>query len=571
MEPPVAEKPANQLLQQIEFDFNRGNDAVATQRIQQLAFEVLLEWEAASGVFRAGLERINWWETLFERTLPMTYERLKRSAGRRANAAALLNSPTKHGVWRGLLIWLRDSERKDAGIWQAPEGGAAQCAINVADEFGIDRLHFVIHRGQGEIPLIRAMDLGGSGDRGHSFELPSEALWDHNALAAAAAAANRELSLVPVQLWTVPFQDAVVVLLQSTREEQGLELVWIRTVQERKLNRDPALWALNRNTQLEDAGEFVAPPFLQGDPTLTSAPLVAACEGRVDILGVQTACAAVSMRRSETLVFDQVKQDEAMQLPPKHWRQLLTQELWERSGSVITASCYVLDALLLYACEDGVLRAHPRGNPQSTYHVRDMQTRVYQMTSLYNVVAIIHSAHILEVWHVSKKTDDPFLQFGDVPLYRTTNADADHAPLLHGPYVLFRGMDGVWVRVQYEQPASAAGAGALQAKQLVKVPFHAGWSIVSVKNASWRHTTLVLRNPQTKRVEDFFLISSATTAAGAGGEGASSLPFLLAPICAECGAKATHLCGACLSVGFCVAHGEQNAHGRGEGCGAGVE
>ncbi len=91
-------------------------------------------------------------------------------------------------------------------------------------------------------------------------------------------------------------------------------------------------------------------------------------------------------------------------------------------------------------------------------------------------------------------------------------------------------------------------------KQLVKVPFHAGWSIVAVKNANWRYWTLVLRNPQTETLEDFFLVSVV------GGGGGKATPFLLAPLCVECGIKATHLCGSCLSVGFCIDHGQENAH-----------
>jgi hypothetical protein len=531
-----------ELLQQIEREFSTQNDEAATQRIQQLAFDVLLVWEAQSGIFRTGLERINWWETLFERTLPITYERLKKSAGRRANAATLLKSK---GVWRGLLTVLRDADRKEAGIWQAPEGGAAQAAVNVADEFGIDRLHFVVERGKGQIPLIRVVHLQGNGEEsrgGYSFELPSEALWNPNA----------HTALLPVQSWTVPFQDAVVVLLQSTVVD-ATELVWIRTNREENLKRDLSLWALNHNTQLENPEDFLAPPFLQGDPTLTSAPLIAACEGRIDIAGAKTACLALSMRRSETLIFDQIKQEQEEKTGPKHWRQLLTQELWERSGGVITASCYVLDAFLLYGCDDGTLRAHPRGNPQSTYHVRDMQSRIYQLTSLYNVVAIIHSAHVLEVWQVSRRTEDPFLQFR--PLYRATNVDTNHAPLLYGPYVVFRAMlDGAWMRVQYEVPEPARQQSEA-VKQLVKVPFHAGWSIVGIKNANWRYWTLVLRNPQTKTLEDYFLITAPM-----GGEGPVAPPFLLALLCAECGEKATHLCGACMSVGFCIEHGQENGH-----------
>jgi len=45
-----------------------------------------------------------------------------------------------------------------------------------------------------------------------------------------------------------------------------------------------------------------------------------------------------------------------------------------------------------------------------------------------------------------------------------------------------------------------------------------------------------LRNPQTKKLEDFFLI--APVASGEGGAPAAP-PLMLAPLCAECGLKAT--------------------------------
>jgi hypothetical protein len=60
-------------------------------------------------------------------------------------------------------------------------------------------------------------------------------------------------------------------------------------------------------------------------------------------------------------VFDQVINNAGKK--PKHWRQLLTDQVFEIRDNDVTAACYVLDAFLLYASQDGVLRAHPRGNP----------------------------------------------------------------------------------------------------------------------------------------------------------------------------------------------------------------
>jgi hypothetical protein len=72
------------------------------------------------------------------------------------------------------------------------------------------------------------------------------------------------------------------------------------------------------------------------------------------------------------------------------------------------------------------------------------------MTSLFNVVALIHSFDTLEVRQVSKRAEDPFLQFSPQLLYRDQEVDSAHAPLLYGPYVLYASLDGNWYRVNYE-------------------------------------------------------------------------------------------------------------------------
>jgi hypothetical protein len=347
---------------------------------------------------------------------------------------------------------------------------------------------------------------------------------------------------VPVRLWTVPFQDAVVVLLQS--RDQRFEVLWVRTNESETLNRDLPLWAINHNNLLEDVSEFRAPGYLHGDPTLGLPPLlllVAATEGRTDIAGANTATASIVLRQRDVLVFDQVKQPVS-KVTPKHCRELLSDEVWEVHANVV-ASCYVLDAFLLCACDDGVLRAHPRNNPHSIYHVEDVHSLVYQMTSLYNVVAMIHSVDVLEVRAVQRKSEDPFIHFSGV-LFRASMVDANHAPLLYGPYVVYRSLqEGAWVRVAYDSAATD------KRPELVKVPFHAGWSIVAIKSANWRYWTFALRNPRTDAVEDFFVFVG----------GSAIKPFLLAK-CIECGADASHLCGTCEEVGFCAEHGGESKH-----------
>ena len=93
--------------------FSQQRDLEATAIVERLAFPVLLQWERESEMFLAGLTRIHWWETLFARTHPLTYERLKKSSSRRANAIALVNQ----NVWRNLQLLIINSDRLDPGVY----------------------------------------------------------------------------------------------------------------------------------------------------------------------------------------------------------------------------------------------------------------------------------------------------------------------------------------------------------------------------------------------------------------------------------------------------------------------
>jgi hypothetical protein len=125
--------------------------------------------------------------------------------------------------------------------------------------------------------------------------------------------------------------------------------------------------------------------------------------------------------------------------------------------------------------------------------------------------------------------------------------DNQHAPLLYGPYVIFRELqDGRWVRVHYESKEKH--------KQLIKLPYHAGWTIESIKTVNWRYWTLTLRNPKTKQLEDFILFVG-----GSLGHAGNLQPFLGAR-CVDCLGEASHACGTCLEMAFCEKHAEAHAH-----------
>jgi hypothetical protein len=54
-------------------------------------------------------------------------------------------------------------------------------------------------------------------------------------------------------------------------------------------------------------------------------------------------------------------------------------------------------------------------------------------------------------------------------------------------YVVFRSFfDGNWYRVNYQQ------------RELIKIPYYAGWNIVAIKNVNWRYWTVTLQKPPQK-------------------------------------------------------------------------
>jgi hypothetical protein len=171
--------------------------------------------------------------------------------------------------------------------------------------------------------------------------------------------------------------------------------------------------------------------------------------------------------------------------------------------TAVTACCYVLDEFLLLATNDGVIRARPRCNPKSEYHVESTNSLISHMTSLYNVVAVVHSFCVLEVRLVSRIDHDPFIGLG--VLYETNGVDCNHAPLLYGPYVIFAGLDGCWYRVMYDSSSSAPNVPRV--KEEIQIPHHAGWKIVLVKNANWRYWTVAVQHPVSKDVSEVFLFT----------------------------------------------------------------
>ncbi len=491
--------------------------------LHQVPLHLLLEWETTSGILRDGLRGCKWWETNFKMNYEATYQRMSLESRQECAKVVLQNPDALSGgedVWRGLTALLA---RPHFRVWKENlqlKGVPLQARYGVqssnADEFGIDSMYQLAFDNGNE-----GVSNEGVSNEGVSAKYIRTFCWNisnDDSMSLKYFDVNKYFgkSMVVVsRLWAVPFRKACIVLVQS--EETGnQELIWVWVKHDaphaKKLGEDLRYWAINHNVLAKDKGDFIVPILFGG-----GANAGAGASGGIDdldslllrrhpvlVCSIDT-CTSVILDGKFILIFDRTKVEDTPKNKDEvhaNWRCLLTDEICESKHNpnleiVITASCFVLDSFLLLATNDGVLRARPRNNPKSEYFVEDFGSLIAQMTSLFNVVAIVHTYHILEVRWVLRQAEDPFIHFAVA--YQTNGVDCDHPVLLYGPYVIFAGLDGCWYRVLYDSRAKV--------KEEIKIPYRAGWKILSVKNANWRYLTLVVQDPVSQRIEELFLLS----------------------------------------------------------------
>jgi hypothetical protein len=438
------------------------DDIDCSSLLFNIPINALMHWESSeSDILKNGLAKMNWWERSFQQSYPVTYERLQ-----------LVSSDNN---WRWMVSRCED---RPCRVWKETLSAISIVhAVQSNDEFGSGLVHQLLIK---EKEVLRTFSWGL-----HSGDSETQCYFRFNLVN----------DMFVRQLWTIQ-AEACLVLIEN--RNTGLqELLFVKPMEK---GQDLRFWALNRNVFVEDPVDFVLPVGLDGNPRgngFSSDVLLGD-----DVLVASTvdgSCCVVVLARRVGLLFDPSRKME--QTKNATWRDLLTNQFVEPirnyhlsapSASVITACCFVLDEFLLVASNDGVIRAHPRSNIKSEYYVENVNSLVSQMTSLFNVVALIHSYSTLEVRRVFKTSEDPFLKFE--LLYRFRGVDCDHAPLLFGPFVVFAGLDGVWYRVLYDGFNSRG-----QEREEIKIPGYAGWKIVSVKNANWNYLVVVVRRVVAKR------------------------------------------------------------------------
>jgi hypothetical protein len=416
--------------------------------LQGVPIKLLVKWEQVSSILRDGLNRTDWWKQCFRRVYPITGQRL-------IGMADMID-------WKRLLLGFMDAlELLEVKNLINDE----LCFVKPSISYGtrIDGEYGRIEMVSGSYLVACQLDAASSTMRKFSWK-------------------NQEAfgtsQMIPIQCWA--FKRACLVLFQNQAASNLCELIWISN--DMDYHYDFSLWALNRsNSSKEDLDNFIVPPFLEGDDDFLPVLVAATFESSSCV------CVAVILRSRHVLLFDE-KGSRG-----RHWRDLVTTEMTLPSAIPVCGSCFVLNDFLLLAHCDGVLRAHPRGNPRSSYHVEDLESRPLQLTSLYNVIAIIHSYSILEVRQVVRISSDPFMTFN--PLYTCKNVDFECAPLLYGPYVVFATLDGSWYRVNYD-----GISGGDCKKELIKLPYYAGWIITQIKNANHIYWTVEMKHVKTLEV-----------------------------------------------------------------------
>ena len=370
-------------------------------------------------------------------------------------------------------------------IWKETLPSASAVMHAMENSHVGQRVHFqVLSKGEQQSPSLRSFTW--SPLYPYDSETQSYTSLDHDLISK---------DMVIRSQWSVSDDMGCLILFEHP-QTNGQELLWVRA---HGKPVDLRWWALNRNI-LARAEDFVMPLTLDGTPrlpwdALQSNQILVACGY------VSQDCFAVVLGAGKILLLLSSKPRKLLvQGAIATWKDHL-QTLHVEPTYAISAMCFVLDAFLLVARDDGSLMARPKSNFKSQYHVEELQARVAHLTSAYNVVAMMHSYSVLEVRRVIRIADDPFIGFEI--LYRYNCVDCDHAPLLYGPFVVFAGLDGLWYQVMYD--GFEESDQHQQARKEMKIPTRPGWKIVAIKAATWTYLTVVAQDPITKNIEELFL------------------------------------------------------------------
>jgi hypothetical protein len=431
--------------------------------LQNIPLQTLTEWESESPILSDALRTTNFYEEQCKALYPLTHERTCRMATATSWKRLLCHLQQRPNVHYYQRLWKEN-------LFSSSSLSCFTSSISsLSNELGNNSVHQYFPEKQ----MLRRFAWNDT--------FTDSVTQSYFALS--------KFSISSVQLFSI--QEKCLILLNN--QELFLVHMHVPKTQLPADMQDLRRWALSHNHFLEHAEDFVLPNLFFGKSTLS---VLFASVSNDD-------CFSVVLNGKIILTFDSKK--ERKNNSAKQWRHLLTCEVYEpihcpNQQTGISACAYVLDRYLLVATSDGILRARPRSNPKSEYYIQKFNAYMHQLSSLFNVVAVIHTYHVLEVRAVIETDTDPFLKLP--VLYKTTNVDCEHTPLLYGPYVIFKSLDTSWYRVLYDFPG-----GTTFEKEEIRIPHHPEWKILSIKNANFKFLTVVVLDSVVKRSFEVFLFS----------------------------------------------------------------
>lgn len=468
------------------------NEEMVLRHLMDLPLNTILTLEHHSPVLATIMHDQHWWELLYVKWFPITYQRLQHKPlnsnanvflsqqrdDARDDGAQHQNKNLYRDLWIAQARWSTDALNSKGHLVHTPPG--ANIAPAIGDEYGLGALfatcspHILIGSKVIRTPHESAPQSTKESRRPSSppppesckgdvtrtlwqwrqFQIyPPERVSDPNNLK------QYEATAIPLQgkLILRLFKPAKVGHLHGDRHGDDLVLLNLDLTSQPPafIAQDMSYWAIN----YPEMDELNVPPFLDGDPSL-EIPSIAATEKSARHTNVhQNGVTAVLIDRVtpppyDLLIFDEVYL--GIQAATT-WKGICTSQL--QVQNVVICMVYVLDSFLLLATTDGTFWARPRNNPQSMYFVEKLppgESPITFMTALYNVVAFMSARNtILQVRHVKRCSVDPWIVLE--PVYRSTS-EGDHCissvqressgssaeqpcpgPLfLFGPYLLYQ-------------------------------------------------------------------------------------------------------------------------------------
>jgi hypothetical protein len=439
----------------------------------------ILVLESKCPLLVTAMREQHWWELLYVKWFPITYERLQHaplsSNAKQSSSSHSSETPSHHlyrDIWVAQHAWTISTSKpkqelnskeanKEANRFSAVPKGAC-VATALADEFGLGPLFAtsspIVYIATREDNSKETKDTQWVWSN-YPLRIPELNTQSNNEIVDGNTRKRFDATAIPLQ--------GKVILRLHQEEQEGSDLVMLNigtnpiTSRPYILPQDMSNWAIN----YPDGDALHLPAFLEGDASL-EIPSIAATEKNAHLSSLQqNGVLSVVLDRVwpppyDTLVFDQLYQKQS----PTHGAKGHTNNTWKtwhelctarvKLDHVVTSTAYVLDSFLLLASSDGTLWAKPRNNPRSQYFVAQFPAPITFLTSLYNVIAFMCNGNsTLQVCHIKRISVDPFISLvtaysisSNVP--DTIDSEYSEAkrqnticpvqPLLFGPFLLYQ-------------------------------------------------------------------------------------------------------------------------------------